>query len=107
MIVRKRPALAWLALGLLIALVATNVVFMILSRKVGPLIGIMFYGVLVWRWYHHKYKDGLVGGGMGLVVHLLEVILAGWKDYAVLLALNMILPALLILASGLIVRKTG
>ena len=104
---RKCPALAWLVPGLLIALVATNVVFMILSRKVGPLIGIMFYGVLVWRWYRHKYKDGLVGGGMGLVVHLLEVILAGWKDYAVLLALNMILPALLIMASGLMVRKTG
>jgi hypothetical protein len=107
MIMRKRPPLAWLALGLLVALVATNVAFMILSRKAGPLIGVVFYGVLIWRWYRHKYQDGFVGGGIGLVVHLLEVIFAGWKDYAVLLALNIILPALLILVSGLIIRKTG
>jgi hypothetical protein len=107
MIMRKRPPLAWLALGLLIALVATNAVFVILSRKAGPLIGVVFYGMLVWRWYRHKYQDGFVGGGIGLVVHLLEVILAGWEDYSVLVALNIVLPALLILVSGLIVRKRG
>jgi hypothetical protein len=105
--VRERPPLAWIAVGLLIALVATNIVFLILSHKIGPLIGVVFYGVLVWRWYLHKYQDGLVGGGIGLVVHLLEVILTGWDDYAVLLALNMIMPALLILVTGLVIQKTG
>jgi hypothetical protein len=104
---RKRPPLAWVALGLLTVLVATNVVFMILSQKIGPLIGSAFYGVLIWRWCRHKYQDAIVGGGIGLVVHLLEVIFMGWEDYAVLLALNLILPVPLILVSGVVIRKTG
>lgn len=104
---RKRPPLTWVALGLLIALVATNVAFMIVSQKIGPLIGSVFYGVLIWRWCRHKYQDGIVGGGIGLVVHQLEVIFMGWEDYAVPLALNLILPVPLILVSGLVIRKTG
>jgi hypothetical protein len=101
----RRPSLAWVALGLLVALVATNVVFLALLRTSGPLIGLVFYCLVTWRWHQRDYQGGVVGGGVGLVVHVVEVVIAGWTDFPLLMALNLILPAPLALISWLTSRQ--
>jgi hypothetical protein len=90
----KCPPLAWVALGLLVALVATNAVFLILLRKGGPLIGLVFYVALlivVWRRQRPDWRPVMVGGLVGFVVHIVEVVVGGWTAYPLLVALNLIL----------------
>jgi hypothetical protein len=91
----ERPPLAWVALGLLAALVVTNAVFMALLRTGGPLIGLTLYAVLLWRWRQRDYRAAVVGGLAGLAVHVVEVVTTGWSAYPALMALNLILPAVL------------
>ena len=100
----QRPPLAWIALGLLASLVATNVTFLIRLHTGGPLIGIAFYLALlalVWRGRQRDYRAAMVGGLAGLVVHVMEVIALGWSAYPALMALNLILPAVLALVAWL------
>ncbi len=92
----ERPPLTWVALGLLVALVATNVVFLALLRTGGPLIGLVLYAVLLWRWRQRDYRAAVVGGLAGLAVHVVEVVTIGWSAYPAPMALNLILPALLV-----------
>jgi hypothetical protein len=83
---------------------ATNVTFLILMRTGGPLIGLVFYLALlivVWRRRPPDYRPAIVGGLVGLVVHIVEVILVGWTTYPLLMALNLILPAVLVPAAWL------
>ena len=104
----KRPPLAWLALGLLAALVATNAVFLLLLRTGGPLIGLGFYAallVIVWRRREPDWRPVMVGGLVGLAVHIVEVIVGGWMAYPLLVALNLILPAALVLVAWLAGRE--
>ena len=104
----RRPPLAWVALGLLVALVATNAVFLLLLRTGGPLIGLAFYVVLlviVWRRRRPDWRPVMVGGLVGLAVHIVEVIVAGWTAYPLLVALNLILPAALVLVAWLAGRE--
>ena len=70
----QRPPLAWVALGLLAALVTTNAVFLALLQTGGPLIGLVLYAVLLWRWRQRDYQAAVVGGLVGLAVHVVEVI---------------------------------
>ena len=94
----KKTPLAWVALGLLAALVATNVAFLILLRTGGPLIGVAFYAVLlavVCRGQQHGNQEVMVGGLVGLVVHVAEATILGWTPYPALMALNIALPAVL------------
>ena len=94
--------LAWVILGLLAALVATNAAFLLLQRTGGPLIGMVFYGVLLalaWRGRQRGYREIVFGGLVGLAVHVAEVITIGWSAYPVLMALNLILPATLALVA--------
>jgi hypothetical protein len=105
---KKRPPLAWAALGLLGTLVATNVTFLILMRTSGPLVGVVFYLallVVVWRRRQPDYRPVIVGGFVGLAVHIVEVILVGWTTYPLLVALNLILPAVLVPAAWLAGRE--
>jgi hypothetical protein len=102
---KTRPELAWVVLGLLAALVATNGVFLVLSRTSGPLIGLVFYCAVVWRWYRRDYRAGIVGGLVGLGAHAVEVVVVGWTDFPLLLALNLIFPALLASVSWLTIRQ--
>ena len=91
----KRPLLAWVALGLLMALVATNAVFLILVRTGGPLVGLLFYVALlivVWRGRRSDWQAVMVGGLVGFAVHVVEVAVAGWAAFPLLVALNLILP---------------
>jgi 4-hydroxybenzoate polyprenyltransferase len=91
----KCPPLAWVALGLLVALVATNAVFLILLRTGGPLIGLVFYVALlivVWRRRRPDWRPVMVGGLVGFAVHIVEVVVGGWTAYPLLVALNLILP---------------
>jgi hypothetical protein len=100
----KRSPLAWVALGLLVALVATNAVFLLLLRTGGPLIGLAFYVallIIVWRRQRPAWRPVVVGGLVGLAVHLVEVVVGGWTAYPLLVALNLILPAALVLVAWL------
>ncbi len=92
----ERSPLAWVALGLLAALVATNLIFLALLRVSGPLIGFVLYAVLLWRWWQRDYRAAVVGGLAGLAVHVVEVVIIGWSPYPALMSLNLILPAVLI-----------
>ena len=100
----KKTPLAWVALGLLAVLVATNIAFLILLRTGGPLIGIAFYAVLLTvvcrgrRYRTAQRRDNrevMVGSLVGLVVHVAEAIILGWTPYPALMALNIVLPAVL------------
>ena len=104
----KRPPLAWVALGLLVALVATNAVFLLLLRTGGPLIGLAFYVallVIVWRRRRPDWRPVIVGGLVGVAVHIVEVVVGGWTAYPLLVALNLILPAALVLVAWLAGRE--
>ena len=85
----------WVALGLLTALVVTNAVFLVLLRMGGPFIGLVLYAVLLWRWRQRDYRAAVVGGLVGLAVHVVEVAIIGWSAYPALMAFNLILPAVL------------
>jgi hypothetical protein len=94
----RRPPLGWVIMGLLAALVATNVVLLALLRTGGPLIGGAFYTcllVLAWRRRRRGHRSSMVGGLVGLAVHIVEVALAGWSAYPAWMALNLALPAAL------------
>lgn len=91
----QRPPLAWIALGLLAALVVTNAIFLVLLQTGGPLIGLVLYAVLLWRWKQRDYQATVVGGVVGLAVHVVEVVTMGWSVYPAFIALNLILPAVL------------
>ena len=100
----RRPA-AWAALAALVALVAANGVLAAPSRTLGPLAGILLYSALIWRWLRRDYQAGIVGGGAGLVIHIIEVVGGGWTALPLLMALNLVLPALLGLMSWLAIRE--
>ena len=87
---------------------ATNVTFLILVRTGGPLVGLVFYLallVVVWRRRQPDYRPVVVGGLVGLAVHTAEVILVGWTTYPLLMALNLVLPAVLVPAAWLAGRE--
>ena len=96
---------AWIALSLLGGLLVTNVVFLALLQTGGPLIGLALYVVLLWRWRQRDYQAAVVGGLLGLAVHVIKVLTTGWSAYPALMALNLILPALLALAAWLANRR--
>ena len=95
-----RSPLDWGILGLLASLVVANMTFLILQGTGGPLLGLVFYLVLfalAWRGRQRAHRSVVVGGFVGLVVHAVEVAAMGWSDYPVLVALNLVLPAMLAL----------
>ena len=100
----QRPPLAWVALGLLAALVATNAAFLALLHTGGPIIGLVLYAVLLWRWLRRDYRAAVVGGLAGLAVHASEVTTTGWSACPALMALNLSLPAVLTLTAWLAKR---
>ena len=104
----KRPPLAWVALGLLVALAATNAVFLISLRTGGPLIGLVFYVALlivVWRRRRPDWRPVMVGGLVGFAVHTVEVVVGGWTAYPLLVALNLILALALVPVAWLAGRE--
>jgi hypothetical protein len=90
------PPLTWVALDLLAALVVINAIFLALLRTGGPFIGLVLYAILLWRWQQRDYRAAAVGGLAGLAVHAVEVVTTGWSAYPALMALNLILPAVLV-----------
>jgi hypothetical protein len=80
---------------LLAALVVTNAIFLVLLQTGGPLIGLVLYAVLLWRWKQCDYRATVAGGFVGLAVHVVEVATMGWSVYPAFMALNLILPAVL------------
>ena len=93
-----RPPWDWAIRSLLIALVATNISLLILLHTGGPLVGLVFYLfmlILVFRTKRPDYRPVIIGGLLGLAVHLVEVATAGWRANPLLLSLNIVLPAAL------------
>lgn len=98
----KRSPLDRVILALLAVLVVTNMTFLILQRTGGPLIGLAFYLVLLVHTVRQRQRDHrpvLVGGLVGLAVHIAEAATLGWSVYPVLMVLNLVLPAGLTLAA--------
>ena len=98
----ERSPLNWVILGLLAALVVTNMTFLILLRTGGPLIGLAFYLALLALTFRARQRDHrsvMVGGLVGLARHVVEAATMGWSDYPVLVALNLVLPAALALSA--------
>ncbi len=98
----ERSPLDWVILGLLAALVVTNITLLILLRTGGPLIGLAFYLVLLALTVRAKQRDHrsvMIGGLVGLAVHVVEAAMMGWSDYPMLVALNLVLPAALALSA--------
>ena len=99
---RERSALDRVIVGLLAALVVTNIAFLILARTGGPLIGLAFYLALLALTVAGRQRDHrsvMVGGLVGVAVHVVEAVAMGSPEYQVLLGLNLILPAALALAA--------
>jgi hypothetical protein len=91
----ERSPLDWVILGLLVALVVTNLAFLILLRTGGPLIGLAFYLILLaltLRPRQRNHRSVMIGGLVGLAVHVVEVATMGWSAYPVLMGLNLALP---------------
>jgi hypothetical protein len=104
----ERVPLEWVILGLLAALVATNIVLLLLLRTGGPLIGLGFYLVLLALSLRTRQRDhrlALVGGLAGLAVHVAEVATVGWSDYPLLVALNLVLPVALAISAWAVDRR--
>jgi hypothetical protein len=105
----ERSPQHWVILGLLVALVATNLTSLVLLRTGGPLIGLTFYLVLLAfsvRAGKRDRRSAMVGGLVGLAVHVVEVVTMGWSIYPVLMVLNLVLPAGLALVAWLADRQT-
>jgi hypothetical protein len=103
-----RSSLTWVILGLLVALVTTNVAFAILQCSGGPLIGLTFYAalaIITWRGRQRNHWVVMVGGLVGLAVHVVEVVMIGWSAYPVLMVLNLALSAGLVLVAWMADRQ--
>ena len=88
--------------GLLAVLVLTNVALFVLLRSAGPLIGLVFYVaflIVVLRPGRRDYRPLVAAGLVGLAVHLAEVLTVGWANCVLLVALNLVLPAVLAAAA--------
>ena len=104
----ERSPLEWVILGVLLALVATNITFLLLRRTAGPLIGVAFYLVLLVRTFRARQRDyrlAIVVGIVGLVAHLAEAAASGWSAYPALVMLNLVLPAILALSAWAAERR--
>ena len=97
----NRSLAARIAIRLLVALLATIALLLVLLPTIGPLFGFAFYLVLLWRCIKHDYQAAVIGGVAGLVVHGVEIATSGWSACPILMALNLILPALLVFAAVL------
>ena len=91
-----RSHLDWIALGLLGTLVTANALLLALHRTGGPAIGIVLYSVVLWRWLRGDYGAALIGGLMGMFVHVVEAVCTGWTRCPPLGALNLLLPTILV-----------
>jgi hypothetical protein len=93
--------IAALPVALLVALLLTNLAFYVRLRTGGPLVGLAFYLVLLaitFRQDRASHRPVMLGGLLGLAVHVVEVVAMGWPVNRALMALNLLLPAGLALA---------
>ncbi len=101
-----RSRLTWAIRGLLATLIATNLWYLALLRSGGPLVGVAFYGVLLILTFRQRYEHAaMVGGAIGLAIHVAEIALAGWSPYPVLMVLNLVLAMALLTAARVSVQR--
>lgn len=75
-----------------------------MSKLPGPFIGLIFYGIIIFLyWKRHHYKAGVIGGFIGLGIHIYELLfksLSGFSAFETsLFFINLILPIPLIYLS--------
>jgi len=92
----RRAPVEWVGLGLLAALAAANALASALLKSGGSFIGLALYAVLLWRWERRDYSPSVLGALAGLCVHAVEAWMSGWSAYPDLVAINLVLPVLLV-----------
>lgn len=88
-------------LGILIALVITNAIWVATSGHSGPVIALILYALVAFLcWRRDHFQAGIIAGVVGLGIHTYELIswgLTGLRTLDVgLLFINLILPVPLI-----------
>lgn len=104
----KRTVFDWAALAALSGLMAVNGALGLLLRTGGPLIGLACYGALLvvaWRSQGDSWHTLAIGSIVGLLLHVVEVIVWGWSEQAILMGLNLLLPAVLAILAWLAGRQ--
>ena len=90
-----------ITIGILISLIITNIIWLATSKYPGSFIGVLFYGVMTFIfWRKSHFQAGIIGGIMGLVVHIYELIFNNITKLGLLdsgfFFINLILPLPLI-----------
>ncbi len=97
-----------IALSILLVLIGVNAAWAVTSQYTGPVIGVVFYGIVGFLcWQKSHFQAGIVGGIVGLVIHVLELVSIGEINGTELgfFLVNLILPIPLIYFSYQASRK--
>jgi len=86
---------------ILLFLIVTNIIWFTISKLPGPFIGLTFYGIIIFLyWKKGHYKAGIIGGFIGLGIHIYELLFKNLSGLSVfessLFFINLILPIPLI-----------
>ncbi|KYK33903.1 MAG: hypothetical protein AYK18_04240 [Theionarchaea archaeon DG-70] len=88
-----------IAISILLVLIGVNAAWAVTSRYTGPVIGVVFYGIIGFLcWQKSHFQAGIIGGIIGLVIHVLELLSVGEINGAELgfFLVNLVLPIPLI-----------
>jgi hypothetical protein len=90
-----------LCLSILLALVVINIVWVVASLHVGPVIGLTVYSVVAYLcWHRNHFQAGIIAGIVGLGVHIYEIAPSSLEGLTAIesgfLMANIVLPILLI-----------
>ena len=85
----------------LVILIITNLLWSVLSRLSGPLIGLIFYVIIAYLCLIKKhFQAGIVGGILGFFIHAIEYIVNNVEDLNTMehafLLINIIFPLILL-----------
>jgi len=91
-------------LVILIILVTINSAWFLINKHSGPFWGLIAYTIiLILCLRQHDFRAGIVGGLLGLSVHLYELVILGVEDLTsfelLFFLLNLIFPLLLMFSS--------
>ena len=93
--------IAKITIGILVVLVGANAIWTVISKHPGSLIALIFYALVAFLcWQRSHFEAGVIGGVLGLGIHLYELLFQGIEKLegidSGLFFLNLLLPILLI-----------
>ncbi len=99
-----------ITIGILIGLVITNTFWAATSKYSGPFIALIFYLIITYFcWRKSHFQAGIIGGIIGLVIHIYEFIFQGTMALGKLESgfffMNLIFPIPLIYFSFIAYQK--